>query len=555
MTLEIMDHTSIYLSVDTISQSSWFLSGFYISLSWYDIPELVVPIRILYISQLIRYPRACGSYQDFIYLSVETISQSLWFLSGFYNLSVETIFQNLWFLSGFYISLSWNDIPELVVLIRILYISQLKRYPRACGSYQDFIYLSVETISQSLWFLSGFYISLSWNDIPELVVLIRILYISQLIRYPKACGSHQDCMYLSVDTISQSLWFLSGFYISLSWYDFQSLWFLSGFYISLSWYDIPELVVPIRILYISQLIRYSRACGSYQDFIYLSVDTISQSLWFLSGFYISLSWYDIPELVVPIRTLYISQLIRYPRTLSGSVDTISGFIYLSVETISQSLWFLSGFYLYRYDITELLCGFLSWLYISISWNDIPELVFISGFYVSLSWNDIPELVVPIRILYISQSIRYPRACGSYQDCIYLSVDMISQSVWFLSGFYLSLSSYDIPELVVPIRILYISQLIRYPRVCGFYQDFLDTGLLLARKLLNHVMLFISSNVLRSPPWLGWLIWNIFVTNDHGYIPLVVSISRSFPNSWHITVFVTRLTRRVSLVEQDQLTLP
>jgi len=29
-----------------------------------------------------------------------------------------------------------------------------------------------------------------------------------------------------------------------------------------------------------------------------------------------------------------------------------------------------------------------------------------------------------------------------------------------------------------------SQLIRYPRACGSYQDFLDRGLLLTRKLLN-----------------------------------------------------------------------
>jgi hypothetical protein len=36
---------------------------------------------------------------------------------------------------------------------------------------------------------------------------------------------------------------------------FQSLWLLSG-------YDIPELVAPIRI-------RYSRACGSYQDTIWV----------------------------------------------------------------------------------------------------------------------------------------------------------------------------------------------------------------------------------------------------------------------------------------------
>jgi len=61
----------------------------------------------------------------------------------------------------------------------------------------------------------------------------------------------------------------------------------------------------------------------------------------------------------------------------------------------------------------------------------------------------------------------------------------------------------------------------------------------------------TSKVLLSPPWLGWPLWNICVTNDHGYDPLVVKTSRSFPNSW----LVTRLTRRVSLVEQDLLNLP
>jgi hypothetical protein len=45
------------------------------------------------------------------------------------------------------------------------------------------------------------------------------------------------------------------------------------------------------------------------------------------------------------------------------------------------------------------------------------------------------------------------------------------------------------------------------------------------------------------------LWNICVTNDHGYVLLVVSTSRSFPNSWLITGFVTRSTRRVPLVEQ------
>ena len=38
-------------------------------------------------------------------------------------------------------------------------------------------------------------------------------------------------------------------------------------------------------------------------------------------------------------------------------------------------------------------------------------------------------------------------------------------------------------------------------------------------------------------------------------PLVVNTSRSFPRSWLMTGFVTKLTRRVPLVEQELLTLP
>ena len=50
----------------------------------------------------------------------------------------------------------------------------------------------------------------------------------------------------------------------------------------------------------------------------------------------------------------------------------------------------------------------------------------------------------------------------------------------------------------------------------------------------------------------WTVWNICVTNDHGYVPLAVSTSRSFPHSRLIAGFVTRLTRRVPLVEQNCL---
>ena len=48
--------------------------------------------------------------------------------------------------------------------------------------------------------------------------------------------------------------------------------------------------------------------------------------------------------------------------------------------------------------------------------------------------------------------------------------------------------------------------------------------------------------------LGQLLLNFYVTNDHEYVPRVVSISR---HHW----FVTRVTRRVPHVEQKLLTLP
>jgi hypothetical protein len=39
--------------------------------------------------------------------------------------------------------------------------------------------------------------------------------------------------------------------------------------------------------------------------------------------------------------------------------------------------------------------------------------------------------------------------------------------------------------------VYISQMIRYSRACGSYQDFLDRGLLLTRKLLNQGFLLVK----------------------------------------------------------------
>jgi hypothetical protein len=92
--------------------------------------------------------------------------------------------------------------------------------------------------------------------------------------------------------------------------------------------------------------------------------------------------------------------------------------------------------------------------------------------------------------------------------------------------------------------VYIFQLIRYSRACvsyqDFYKDFLDRGLLLSRNLLNQGFLLVK---LKWSP-----LCNICVTNDHGNASLVINTPRSFPHSRLITGLVTRLTRRVSLVE-------
>ena len=107
--------------------------------------------------------------------------------------------------------------------------------------------------------------------------------------------------------------------------------------------------------------------------------------------------------------------------------------------------------------------------------------------------------------------------------------------------YISLRLYDIPELVVPITISL--------REGCCYKEATQP-----RVPFGKVEV-ITSKILLSPPWLDWPLWNICVKHDHAYVPLVVNTSRFFPHSRLITGFVTRLTRRVPLVEQELLTLP
>ena len=114
---------------------------------------------------------------------------------------------------------------------------------------------------------------------------------------------------------------------------------------------------------------------------------------------------------------------------------------------------------------------------------------------------------------------------------------------------------------IPAALLYgvfITQLIRYSRACGSFQDFLGRWLLLTRKLLNQGFLLVKSSLRKLYGRHHDLVdrYGISVlTNDHGYVPLVLNTFRFFPHLWLITEFVTRLTRRGPHVEQKMFTLP
>jgi hypothetical protein len=68
-------------------------------------------------------------------------------------------------------------------------------------------------------------------------------------------------------------------------------------------------------------------------------------------------------------------------------------------------------------------------------------------------------------------------------------------------------------------------------------------------LLNYLTANIS-NRLFSQSVILIMLRNICVTHDHGYVPLVLNISRSFLHSLLIIEFETIVTRRESLVEQE-----
>jgi hypothetical protein len=157
---------------------------------------------------------------------------------------------------------------------------------------------SIDMIFQSLSFLSWF---------PD----------SQLIRYSRACVSNLDFLtrswyvvlklvvplmisLLSVDTIFQSLCFQSRFSYSQLICHSRACSSYHAF-LTLSWYDIPELVFPIIISLLSVDTIFQSLCFLL---CFLSWFPYSQLIWYSracssSHHFLTLSWYDIPELVFP----------------------------------------------------------------------------------------------------------------------------------------------------------------------------------------------------------------------------------------------------------------
>ena len=117
----------------------------------------------------------------------------------------------------------------------------------------------------------------------------------------------------------------------------------------------------------------------------------------------------------------------------------------------------------------------------------------------------------------------------------------------LFNYYLS----NIPA--VPAYGVYISQLIRYSRLSGSYRYFFERGLVLTRirKLLNQGFLLVKLKSSLESLTITTMTW----------LTATEYLCQRWPrdtcrnHSWHITGFVTRVTPRVFLVEQERLTLP
>jgi hypothetical protein len=128
------------------------------------------------------------------------------------------------------------------------------------------------------------------------------------------------------------------------------------------------------------------------------------------------------------------------------------------------------------------------------------------------------------------------------------------SIFPLWTFHLYVATFHQP----PAYGVYISQMIRYSRACGSYQD-QDQGFMLTRKLLNQGFLLVKlkSSLRKIDGRYHDLVDRYGISVSQW--PRICSTSRKhFPvlsSSTTYYRFGTRLTQRVPLVEQELPTLP
>ena len=113
---------------------------------------------------------------------------------------------------------------------------------------------------------------------------------------------------------------------------------------------------------------------------------------------------------------------------------------------------------------------------------------------------------------------------------------------------------DSSILAASVYWVYMCQLIRYSWACGSYQNVLDRGLLLTRRLQNHGLLL---TMLKSSLRMFYGRRHDLICHYETSVSQIttceqISTSRSFLHSWLITGFVSRVTRRVSQLEQKYL---
>jgi hypothetical protein len=91
--------------------------------------------------------------------------------------------------------------------------------------------------------------------------------------------------------------------------------------------------------------------------------------------------------------------------------------------------------------------------------------------------------------------------------------------------------------------------------CVFFSIIIPKCDLLLHVQSNLSMKGTPGNLKMCPLWAGLTVMEYLFHKLPWYVPLVVNTSRSFPHTWLITGFITRLTWRVPLVEPELLTLP